>query len=187
MIFMIYENINRWNENNENMALIRERVESYLVLANGEPDLPMWFIDLFDCDGGLDAIFDYSNVIMHLHDFVVASQYLRRMVDIADENDIPVPDAWRVIPDVIDDTREFNVSEVLPVLTAIFSDSVLNALNAGDCEWCPVRRELVASDGESLTVMGHKLVDGNGTLLAKSRRLAYEEHHARMRGCNMHA
>ena len=28
MIFMIYENINRWNENNENMALIRERVVS---------------------------------------------------------------------------------------------------------------------------------------------------------------
>lgn len=186
-MIMIYENINRWNENNENMALIRERVESYLVLANGEPDLPMWFIDLFDCDGGLDAIFDYSNVIMHLHDFVVASQYLRRMVDIADENDIPVPDAWRVIPAVIDDTRAFNVSEVLPVLTTIFSDSVLNALNAGDCEWCPVRRELVASNGEPLTVMGHKLVDGNGTLLAKSRRLAYEEHHARMRGCNMHA
>ncbi|WP_152571369.1 hypothetical protein [Bifidobacterium ruminantium] len=169
------------------MALIRERVESYLVLANGEPDLPMWFIDLFDCDGGLDSIFDYRDAIMHLHDFVVASQYLRRMVYIADENGIPVPDAWRVIPDVIDDTREFNVSEVLPVLTAIFSDSVLNALNTGDCEWCPVRRELVASNGEPLTVMGHKLVDGNGTLLAKSRRLAYEEHHARMRGCNMHA
>ncbi|MGR4839862.1 hypothetical protein [Bifidobacterium adolescentis] len=169
------------------MALIRERVESYLVLANGEPDLPMWFINLFDCDGGLDLIFDYSDAIMHLHDFVVASQYLRQMVDIADENDIPVPDAWRVIPDVIDDTREFNVSEVLPVLTAIFSDSVLNALNAGDCEWYPVRMELVASDGEPLTVMGHKLVDGNGTLLAKSRRLAYEEHNARMRGCNMHA
>lgn len=178
---MIYENINRWNENNENIALIRERVESYLVLVNGEPDLPMWFIDLLDCDGGLDAIFDYRDAIMYLHDFVVASQYLRRMVDIADENGIPVPDTWRVIPDVIDDTCEFNVSEVLPVLTAIFSDSVLNALNAGDCEWCLVRRELVASDGEPLTVMGHKLVDGNGTLLAKSRRLAYEEHAARMR------
>lgn len=178
---MIYENIFRWNENNENMALIRERVEFYLVLANGEPDLPMWFIDLFNYDGGLDLIFDYSDAIMYQHDFVVASQYLRQMVDIADENDIPVPDAWRVIPAVIDDTREFNVSEVLPVLTAIFSDSVLNALNAGDCEWHPVRRELVASDGEPLTVMGHKLVDGNGTLLAKSRRLAYEEHAARMR------
>ena len=178
---MIYENINRWNENNENIALIRERVESYLVLVNGEPDLPMWFIDLLDCDGGLDAIFDYRDAIMYLHDFVVASQYLRRMVDIADENGIPVPDTWRVIPDVIDDTCEFNVSEVLPVLTAIFSDSVLNALNAGDCEWCLVRRELVASDGEPLTVMGHKLVDGNGKLLAKSRRLAYEEHAARMR------
>lgn len=177
---MIYENINRWNENNENMALIRERVKSYLVLVNGEPDLPMWFIDLFDCDGGLDAIFDYSDAIMYYHDFVVASQYLRRMVDIADENDIPVPDAWRVIPDVIDDTREFNVNEVLPVLTAIFSDSVLNALNAGDCEWYPIRMELVASDGEPLTVMGHELVDGNGTLLAKSRRLAYEEYDARM-------
>ena len=118
---------------------------------------------------------------MYQHDFVVASQYLCRIVDIADENGIPVPDAWRVIPDVIDDTHTFNVSEVLPVLTAIFSDSVLNALNAGDCEWCLVRRELVASDGEPLTVMGHKLVDGNGKLLAKSRRLAYEEHAARMR------